>query len=216
MKSPLTVTAVLLVLAGGAASTQRLAWTFEDAAVGRAPQGFVFADAGASQPGGAWQVLRDGANAVLGNAAHGRGVTLAIASGTSLGSLTLSTRLRFSEGPGVAGIAWRYRDPENYYSVALDLRGQNVRMYRVVMGNRTRLEDEDDLELDPTAWHTIKVEDTGGRMRVWIDGVPVADGRDRARSEPGGVGVWTSGEATVWFDDLQAEPVAESFRNRRS
>jgi hypothetical protein len=145
------------------------------------------------------------------------GIDLAVASGTSFGTLALSARLRFPDAAHAAGIAWRYRDPDNYYSLALDLRAQSLRIYRVFSGNRTRLEDEDDLELDPMAWHTLKVEDNGSRMRVWLDGVPIADARDRSQREPGAVGVWTSGDATVWFDDVQAEPLAASSRggNRR-
>jgi hypothetical protein len=123
--------------------------------------------------------------------------------------------LRFPESPNAAGLAWRYRDRDNYYGLALDLHAQNVRIYRVVAGNRTRLEDEDDLELDPSTWHTLKIEHEGMRMRVWVDGVPVADGRDRTRPEPGAVGFWTAGDSTVWFDDLRAEPLRESVRTNR-
>jgi hypothetical protein len=215
VRSATIATAALIVLAGAVVPAQRAAWTFDDTSAGRPPQGFVFAD---GQPGtpAAWQVARDGGNAVLAHAADARGgVAVAIAPGTPLDSASLSARLRFPEGPSVAGITWRHRDPQNYYSVALDLRAQSVRIYRVIAGNRTRLEDGDDLELDPAAWHTVKVEDSGGRMRVWIDGVPVVDGRDRSLPEPGAIGVWTNGEATAWFDDLQAEPLTESFRTNR-
>jgi hypothetical protein len=205
----------LIALAGAAVPAQRVAWTFDDTTPGRQPQGFVFAD-GQAGTSHAWQVARDGSNVVLAHTGDARGgVALAIAPGSPLGSSAISARLRFPDGPSVAGVTWRHRDPQNYYSVALDLRAQSVRIYRVVAGNRTRLEDEDDLELDPAAWHTVKVEDTGGRMRVWIDGVPVVDGRDRSSPEPGAVGVWTNGEATAWFDDLQAEPLAESSRGNR-
>ena len=215
MRPAAVATATLIVLAGTGTPAQRVAWTFEDTAAGRSPQGFVFTDA---QPGTppAWQVVRDGGNAVLAHVPDARGgVALAIAPGAPLASGSVSARLRFPDGPSVAGVTWRHRDPQNYYSVALDLRAQSVRIYRVVAGNRTRLEDEDDLELDPAAWHTVKVEDTGGRMRVWIDGVPVVDGRDRSAPEPGTVGVWTNGDATAWFDELQVEPLAESSRNNR-
>ena len=215
MRRVAVATAALIVLAGAAVPAQRVAWTFEDTPAGRPPQGFVFADGQTGTPA-AWHVVRDGSNAVLAHVPDARGgVALAIAPGSPLASSSLSARLRFPEGPSVAGITWRHRDPQNYYSVALDLRAQSVRIYRVVAGNRTRLEDEDDLELDPAAWHTVKVEDTGGRMRVWIDGVPVVDGRDRSSPEPGAIGVWTNGDATAWFDDLHAQPLAEPSRNNR-
>jgi hypothetical protein len=215
VRSATVATAALIVLAGAVVPAQRVAWTFEDTAPGRPPQGFVFADGQTATPA-PWQVVRDGGNAVLAHAADPRGgVALAIAPGSPFAGSSLSARVRFPDGPSVAGLTWRHRDPQNYYSVALDLRAQSVRIYRVVAGNRTRLEDEDDLELDPAAWHTVKVEDSGGRMRVWIDGVPVVDGRDRSSPDAGAIGVWANGDATAWFDDLQAEPLDESFRNNR-
>ena len=204
-------TAALVVLGGDHVFPQRAAWTFDDMAPGRPPAGFVFSDAAT-----AWQVARDGSNAVLAHTAQGGAAAhLAIVESTSIGSVSLSARLRFPEGPGAAGIAWRYRDAANYYAVALDLRAQNVRIYRVVAGNRTRLEDEDDFELDAASWHSVKVEDDGLRVQVWIDGVPVAGARDRARPEPGAIGVWTAGDAGVWFDDLRAEPRSDAPRSNR-
>jgi hypothetical protein len=212
MKTLAFATASLVLLAGVTLVPQRSSWGFDDLPVGRMPPGFTFTDPQSA----AWQVVREGAETVLAHTSQARaGTDLATVQGTSLGNVALSTRLRFPRGASAAGVAWRYRDAANYYAVALDLRAQNVRIYRVVAGNRTRLEDEGDLELDPAAWHTVKVEDTGSRMRVWLDGVPVADARDRSSPESGSVGVWTSADATVWFDNLQAEPAAEPRRGTR-
>jgi hypothetical protein len=111
-------------------------------------------------------------------------------------------------------LVWRYRDPDTYYLTTLDLREQEVRIYRVAAGNRTRLGDEDDLELNDNTWHLLKVEHRGTRMRVWIDGVPASDARDRTVQEPGAIGLWTTGDAAAWFDDLAVEP-APPERDRR-
>jgi hypothetical protein len=209
------VTAALVVLGGGQVSPQRLTWTFDETPPGRPPHGFVFSDPTTGPPA-AWLVVRDGSNAVLAPAPRTRGgAALAIAEGAAPINVTVSARLRFPEAAGTAGVAWRFRDPQHYYAIALDLRAQNVRLYRVVGGNRTRLENEDDLELDPGAWHTVKVEDSGMRMRVWIDGVPVAEARDRSSPEPGAVGFWTATDAAVLFDDLHVEPLGERPRRAR-
>jgi hypothetical protein len=166
---------------------------------------------------GYWSIVHEGASWVLAHAQQRStaGAQLAIVEGVSLGDVTVSTRLRFTDGAGAAGVSWRYRDRDNYYLAALDLRAQDVRIYRIAGGNRTRLEDEDDLELDPAAWQTMKIEHRIGRIRVWINGVPVADARDRTNPEPGAIGVWSASDAGTWFDDLRAGPIVVTQRTRR-
>jgi hypothetical protein len=212
MRRVLLVTATLVVAAGSLAIAQRITWSFDEGAPGRPPAGFEFGE-GSTR---GWQIVRDGANSVLLHASPGRaGVDIATVEGTAPANVAVSARLRFPDDASAAGIVWRYRDADNYHAVVLDLRAQNVRIYRVAGGNRARLEDEDDLELEPAAWHTVKVEDAGMRMRVWIDGVPVAGARDRMRAEPGAVGLWSAGDARVWFDDLHVEPVSDVPRSNR-
>lgn len=197
---------LLGLLTSGPAVAQRTAWNFDDQPAGRPPSGFTFA--GVKEQQNPWTILRDGANNVLGvlqSAATGS--RLAVVEGTSLSNLTLSVRARFVDGRRSAGLVWRYRDADNYYLATLDLRQQDLRVYRVVRGNRTRLDDEDELELDPAAWHLLKIEHRGTRMRLWIDGVPVSDARDRSIETAGAVGVWTTGDSIAWFDDLSVEPV---------
>lgn len=209
------VAAAVVVLAGGSAQQQGSTWSFDDLPAGRPAPGFVFAGP-AGERVAPWLVLRDGSNGVLAQTPHGSpGAQVAVVESASLANLTVSARLRFADGAGAAGIVWRYRNPNNYYLAALDLRAQEIRIYRVTGDNRTRLENEDDLELDPSTWHVLKVQHQGMRMRLWIDGVPVGDARDRTPSEPGAIGVWTAGDAAVWFDALHAEPLTDSTRNSR-
>jgi hypothetical protein len=194
---------------------QRSEWGFEDLPAGRPPAGFLFASS-PKDPGGQWTVVRDGTNGVLGQLRQGQsGVQLAVVEGPSFADLELSVRVRLLEGARSAGVVWRYRDAENYYLARLDLREQDVRIYRVVAGQRTRLEEEDGLELQAGSWNVLKVEHRGTRMRLLINGVPVADARDRTGQEAGAVGLWTS-DSTAWFDDLSVQPApAERGRGDR-
>lgn len=224
-RAALTLAAIFalasLVVTGGAAAQQGTTWSFDDQPAGKPPPAFVFAGSPRDQVG-QWVIVREGSNGVLAQVQQGRpGARLAVVEGTSFADLILSTRIRFAEGAGSAGLVWRYRDAENYYLAALDLRRQAIRIYRVVRGNRTRLEDEDDLELDATIWHALKVEHQGMRTRVWINGVPIANARDRTLQEAGAIGLWTAGDAVAWFDDLhveedlRVEPARTPERNRR-
>ena len=217
-RSVFTLAAVCLilpVLTSGGVIDQRTTWRFDDLPPGR-PPGFVFGSS-VKEHAGSWVVAREGANGVLAHISDGKpAVHLAIAEGTAFGDVVLSARMRVMDGARSAGLVWRYRDSDNYYMTTLDLRAQDVRIYRVVAGNRTRLNDKDDLELDAHAWHLLKVEHRGTRMRVWIDGVPVSDARDRTWEDPGAIGLWTSGDSGVWFDDLAVEPAPANRERERS
>ena len=79
----------------------------------------------------------------------------------------------------MAGLVWKYQDPLNHYSAQLDLAKQELAMYRVVNGNRIRIEREDDLELDPDAWHSLKIFHERGEIRVYLGGIRVLSERDR-------------------------------------
>ena len=207
---------ILPVLTNGGVIDQRTTWRFDDVPAGRPPSGFVFASS-AKEQAVPWVAARDGANGVLAHASEGTpALHLAVAEGTSFGDVVLSARMRVMDGARSAGLVWRYRDSDNYYVTTLDVREQEVRIYRVVAGNRTRLGDEDDLELDANAWHVLKVEHRGTRMRVWIDGVPVSNARDRTWQDPGAIGLWTSGDSTAWFDDLSVEPAPADRDRERS
>ena len=201
------VSALIVLLAPGeSVVAQRTAWSFEDLPAGRPPAGFLFVSSPREQSG-QWTVVRDGTNSVLGQLRQGpSGVQVAVVEGPSFADLALSVRVRLLEGARSAGVVWHYRDADNYYLARLDLREQDVRIYRVVAGNRTRLEEEDDLELEAGAWHVLKVEHRGTRMRLLVNGVPVGDARDRTGQEGGAVGLWTS-DSVAWFDDLSVQPV---------
>jgi hypothetical protein len=59
--------------------------------------------------------------------------------------------------------------------------------------------------LDASTWHEVSVEHVGVRIKVWLNGVPVASERDDALSEAGMAGLWTSGDSTAHFARLWYE-----------
>ena len=114
----------LLVMTSGAAAQQGSTWSFDDQPAGEPPPGFVFAGSPREQAG-QWVIVREESNGVFAQVQQGTpGARLAVIGGTSFADLTLSTRIRFAEGAGSAGLVWRYRDADNYYLAALDLRTQ--------------------------------------------------------------------------------------------
>lgn len=193
------------------AFAQRLpTWTFDTEKPGTTPAGFTFA--GWRQPAaGTWLIRRVGAAGHLAHpadAAATDGYSLALAPGAPLRDVELVARLRLDGGARAGGLVWRHVDDLNYYAAVLDLGDlarQQLVLWRVSGGNRVFLEAEDDLELDPDAWHTLKVVHGDREIRVSIGGIRVFEELDRRDVRPaaGQFGVIARGSAAVSFDDLR-------------
>jgi len=179
--------------------------TFDAEPPGRPPAGFTFHVVRYSSAP-RWLVQRDGANGFLAHGSDAAGHTgfdLAVLDGDKTRNVSVSARVRLAAGQRSGGLVWRVQDAENYYLARLDLDRQDIGLYRVTAGNRTRIEGEDDLELDPAAWHTLRVVQEDEEIRVYLGGIRVLRARDRTFSHAGGAGLWCAGDATAHFDDLK-------------
>jgi hypothetical protein len=195
--------ALMAVTASAAASGPPR--TFDGDPVGRPPAGFTFHVVRYSSAP-RWLVQRDGTNGFLahgGDAAGHTGFDLAVLDGDKTRNVSVSARVRLASGQRSGGLVWRVQDAENYYLARLDLDRQDIGLYRVTAGNRTRIEGEDDLELDPGAWHTLRVVQEDEEIRVYLGGIRVLRARDRTFSQAGGAGLWCAGDAVAHFDDLK-------------
>ena len=193
-----------------AAAQSTVVRTFDDDKLGAPPPGFVTA-VGRDAVADRWTVAREGKGRVLLH--HGQaspeGFAVAVLSGAQYHDVEISVRLKMVAGSRSAGLVWKYKDPLNHYAVQLDLSRQEVAVYRVSSGNRIRLEREDDLELDPEAWHSLKVHQRDGQLRVYLGGIRVFTERDRLPRGRAAVGLWVAGDATVMFDDLRVREEIE-------
>ena len=193
-----------LALGGTAADA---VWTFDSDPIGRASAAFSYRVTRDSAPA-RWTVQREGTNGFLAHAGEPSaraGFSLALLHGQPRGPQSLSARLRLSGPRGEMGIAWRVQDVNNYYLALLDLESseQDIGLYRIVNGNRVRIDVEDDLDLDRAAWHTLKVVQEDDQIRVYLGGIRVLRARDRTFTKPGGVALWCTGDAGAHFDDLR-------------
>jgi hypothetical protein len=185
--------------------------TFDDDKIGAPPAGFTLA-AGRDAPSDGWTVKREGTARVLvhdGKPSPNDSFAVAIFSGAQYQDVQVSVRFKTTGGTRTAGLVWKYQDRLNHYSAQLDLTKQELAMYRVVNGNRIRLEREDDLELDPDAWHSLKIFQEHGEIRVYLGGIRVFTERDRLPRDLASVGLWTGGDSTVMFDDFRIEDETE-------
>lgn len=181
--------------------------TFDEDKIGVPPAGFVLAT-GRDAASDGWKVKREGSARVLlheGKPSPVDSFAVAIFSGAQYQDVQVSVRLKATGGSRTAGLVWKYQDPLNHYSAHLDLVRQELVMYRVANGNRIRLDREDDLELDPDAWHSLKIFQERGLIRVYLGGIRVFGERDRAEGPRASVGIWVGGDSTVMFDDFRIE-----------
>jgi hypothetical protein len=216
MARSLVALAVAWAALQAAAGQLSVLYDFDGDSAPSLPPGFELAAMRQDTPG-RWLVRRDGANGALVHEATDKatGFALALAPAAPLRDVQASVRLRLAGGARAGGLVWRYADASNYYGAILDLAKAEVVLFRVTTGNRTFLELEDDLELDTSAWHTLKIVHDESRIQVSLGGIRVFDERDRRYERdtaPGKTGVIAAGAAGVWFDDLRIEPDRERRR----
>ena len=180
--------------------------TFEDDLPGTPPRGFLFAETRQAPPR-QWTVQREASGQALVHAGveGSGGFAVGVVEGEPLDELEMAVRLKLVGGERAAGLVWRYQDADNYYLARLRLNKQSIDVYRIVNGNRVRVEGEDDLELDPDAWHTLRVVQSRERARVYLGGIKVFELRARSLPAAGLAGVWCAGDSTALFDDLRLE-----------
>lgn len=208
-----TVCGVAWLASAGLLADQRaIARSFDGDRAGVPPPGFTLVAMRQPSPG-AWAVRREGSRGWLEHTADpdSRGYSMAIAQGDPRHHVIVSARMRLSGGSRVGGLVWRYTDAEHYYAAILDLGRGQISMYRITGGHRIKLEFADHLELDPEAWHTLKVVHAENLVYVTLGGIRVFEERGNRydRTTRGLSGVLAAGDATVSIDDLRIEEPRE-------
>jgi hypothetical protein len=199
-----------LVGASLAACDQPRAWHFGPDDAGKLPSGWK-ADCAGTGTGSVWQVVDDdtapsGAGYALAQTAASprRFISLCVAEGTDCRDLTVCVSFKAVRGATHqgGGLVWRYRDHHHYYLARMELRGDNLRVYKVVSGRRIELGSKDDLKVPGERWHTLKVEMRRDRIRCSLDGTQHLEVHDTTFPGAGKVGLWTQGDARTEFDNF--------------
>ncbi len=104
---------------------------------------------------------------------------------------------KFDQG---GGLVWRAKDGRNYYIARYNPLEDNFRVYTVVDGQRTQLQNADIPRSD--GWHTLRVTMRGDHIQCFYDGKKSLDVHDTTFTKPGHIGLWTKADARTRFDDL--------------
>jgi hypothetical protein len=99
------------------------------------------------------------------------------------------------------GVVWRWKDGDNYYVARANALENNVSLYYTAGGRRSTLKYVD-APVAGNAWHTLRVEFSGRKIRVVYDGKTAIEMEDAHISGAGAVGVWTKADSVTLFDDF--------------
>ena len=118
------------------------------------------------------------------------------------GTVRVRCYLESGETDQACGLMFRVQDSENYMITRANALEDNVRLYRVVNGDRQQFASAS-LEITGREWHALEVTMGGPELRVAWNGVEVLGGSD-ATFLDGKIGLWTKADAITRFDDLEA------------
>jgi hypothetical protein len=102
------------------------------------------------------------------------------------------------------GIAFRFQDASNYYVARANALEDDVRLFKVVAGERIQIAAKD-AEVARGRWHLLKVSARGPHIEVALDGARVIDVEDSTFDAPGKIGLWTKADSVTRFDSLKIE-----------
>ena len=116
--------------------------------------------------------------------------------------VTVKCRLESGETDRACGLMFRAGDSENYYVTRANTLEDNIRLYRVINGDRVQFASAD-RTVNSNIWHTLEVEAIGSRIGVYWNGEKVIDETDTTFTT-GVIGLWTKADSITRFDDLSA------------
>jgi len=99
------------------------------------------------------------------------------------------------------GIVWRWKDGNNYYVARANALENNVSLYHTSSGRRNTIKYVD-APVAANVWHTLRIEFSGTRIKVALNGKTYIDLEDKHISGPGAVGLWTKADSVTAFDDF--------------
>ncbi len=209
MRFVCVVTAVAAMSLIAADKTEKIRWSFEDARVGKVPEGWSTGKTGKGS-GSVWKVIDDNSApsgthvlAQTSSAGPNRLFNLCVCDEATLTDVDVTVSFKAVRGKidQGGGPVWRYRDENNYYIARINPLEDNFRVYKVVKGKRTQL-DSSDAKAPAGKWHTIRVVQKGNRIQCYLNGKRHLDLQDDTFTGQGKVGLWTKADAVTSFDNF--------------
>jgi hypothetical protein len=172
-------------------------WNFDDDETGVIAKGFT-------NEVGEWKVAAsDSGKALAQSAKNANSVfNITLITDTNAKDVDLSVRMKAIAGEHDqgGGLVWRAKDAKNYYLARYNPLEDNYRLYHVVGGKRTLIQNVDITHTE--GWHTLRVTMTGDQIACYYDGKKYLEAKDSTIPDAGKIGLWSKADAQSQFDDL--------------
>lgn len=195
---------------------------FSQLPAGKPPEGFVSALTGGGPPGD-WKVVlaeaptafqpltanaprggRSGVLAQLSTDATDERFPVLVYEHEDFGDFTFTTKFKCVDGKTeqMAGVAFRYRDPKNYYVVRASALGGTFRFYKFVNGERSAPIGPE-IAIPRGVWHEMSIECKGNQIRCLLNGREAIPTITDNSFGHGKIGFWTKSDSLSHFADAK-------------
>jgi hypothetical protein len=200
LKSALPIVAALIAPAMSHAGTE----TFDQAQPGAPPTGWTCGVTGGGSP--KWTVEADPSAPSPPNVLKQSGTGTfpwCVKNGVSMTDGFVEVQFKPSGGreDQAGGLVWRWKDGNNYYIARANALENNVSLYHTEGGRRITIKYVD-APVVSGQWHLLRVEFSGKRLKVYLDGKAYIDLEDGHISGAGALGVWTKADSVTSFDNF--------------
>jgi hypothetical protein len=200
MKQTILMLALLLIATDAVAEVIG----FDQDAVGTPPAGWVCGVTGRGSP--KWTVESDPAAPSRPNVLKQSGsgtFPWCARKGVSIADGFVEVKFKPLQGSEdrAGGLMWRWKDGENYYVARANALENNISLYHTTRGRRHTIQYVD-APVQANIWHTLRVEFSGKRIKVSLDGKQYIEVEDAHIAHAGAVGVWTKSDSVTAFDDF--------------
>jgi len=178
--------------------------------VGNLPDGFVPALTGRGGPT-LWTVQNDptapGGKVLAQTSAEPIDYRFPLLIDRNLSAKNLVLTVRFKPVSGrvdrAAGLVARLKDKDNYYVVRANALEDNVRLYKVVKGERRQFAGAD-VKVVSGQWQELGLKLEGNQFEISLNGHAIFTARDDTFADSGSIGLWTKADSVTYFADLSA------------
>jgi 3-keto-disaccharide hydrolase len=210
MKTLATLTIIIMAILTGTVSAETI--NFDDTKPGQLPAGWSSGKTGSGNP--RWTVEKDDSAPSKPNVLKQSGQAtycLAVKSDTNVKDGFAEVKFKPISGKEdqAAGLVWRYRDENNYYVVRANALEGNVVLYKTQNGKRSSLDIVGrkggygvKADVPKQSWSTLRVEFSGSRFTVSLNGKQLFEVEEVTFSDAGKVGLWTKADSVTLFDDF--------------